>query len=188
MALLVVHGLLHLLGMDHEDDAEAERMEALERRLLASTSRFVPGAPRCRESVIAATGLPAGRLVAPRSSSSSCWLASGVLALAETSLVRTSRVKAKALLDDQRRGARQLVRLVEHPEQFLNPILLLVLICQLVSATLVGVLAAQWLGGARGRGRHRLRGGGDLRLLRGRARRTGPCTTPSGPPSSAPRS
>jgi probable rRNA maturation factor len=34
IALLVVHGLLHLLGMDHEDDAEAERMEALEQQLL----------------------------------------------------------------------------------------------------------------------------------------------------------
>jgi probable rRNA maturation factor len=34
VALLVVHGLLHLLGMDHEDDAEAERMEALEQDLL----------------------------------------------------------------------------------------------------------------------------------------------------------
>jgi probable rRNA maturation factor len=31
---LVVHGLLHLLGMDHEADAEAERMEALEQVLL----------------------------------------------------------------------------------------------------------------------------------------------------------
>ncbi len=72
--------------------------------------------------------------------------ASGLLALAETSLVRTSRVKAKALLGEHRRGARQLVRLVEHPEQFLNPVLLLVLICQLVSATLVGVLASDWLG------------------------------------------
>jgi len=71
---------------------------------------------------------------------------SGVLALAETSLTRTGRVKAKALLDDHRRGAKPLVRLVEHPERFLNPILLLVLICQLVSATLVGVLAEQWLG------------------------------------------
>jgi putative hemolysin len=72
--------------------------------------------------------------------------ASGLLALAETSLVRTSRVKAKALLDEHRRGARPLVRLVEHPEQFLNPVLLLVLVCQLVSATLVGVLASAWLG------------------------------------------
>ncbi|HEY3943066.1 MAG TPA: rRNA maturation RNase YbeY [Acidimicrobiales bacterium] len=35
MALLVVHGLLHLLGMDHEDPAEAEAMEQLERDLLA---------------------------------------------------------------------------------------------------------------------------------------------------------
>ncbi|MGP0032291.1 MAG: rRNA maturation RNase YbeY [Acidimicrobiales bacterium] len=34
VALLVVHGLLHLLGLDHEDDAEAERMEALEQVLL----------------------------------------------------------------------------------------------------------------------------------------------------------
>ncbi len=34
VALLVVHGLLHLLGMDHEDEVEAERMEALERQLL----------------------------------------------------------------------------------------------------------------------------------------------------------
>ena len=32
---LVVHGLLHLLGHDHETDAEAEEMEALERRILA---------------------------------------------------------------------------------------------------------------------------------------------------------
>ncbi|SRR5579875_1322445 len=35
VALLVVHGLLHLLGMDHEDDDEAEEMEAKERELLA---------------------------------------------------------------------------------------------------------------------------------------------------------
>ncbi|MFU0506810.1 rRNA maturation RNase YbeY [Pseudaminobacter sp. NGMCC 1.201702] len=32
---LVVHGLLHLLGYDHETDDEAEEMEALERRTLA---------------------------------------------------------------------------------------------------------------------------------------------------------
>lgn len=33
---LVVHGLLHLLGYDHETDADAERMEALETSILAS--------------------------------------------------------------------------------------------------------------------------------------------------------
>ena len=32
---LVIHGLLHLLGHDHQDDEEAEAMEARERTLLA---------------------------------------------------------------------------------------------------------------------------------------------------------
>lgn len=35
IALLVVHGVLHLLGWDHEVDVEAEKMEARERELLA---------------------------------------------------------------------------------------------------------------------------------------------------------
>ncbi len=34
LALLVVHGTLHLLGWDHELDEDAERMEARERELL----------------------------------------------------------------------------------------------------------------------------------------------------------
>ncbi len=35
VALLVVHGLLHLLGMDHGEDADAQRMERREQELLA---------------------------------------------------------------------------------------------------------------------------------------------------------
>ena len=72
---------------------------------------------------------------------------SGVLAMAETSLVRMNRIKAKSLVDERKRGARQLARLVENPAKFLNPILLLVLICQLVSATLVGIVASDLFGG-----------------------------------------
>jgi probable rRNA maturation factor len=34
MALLVVHGILHILGMDHIDNEEAEAMEQRERELL----------------------------------------------------------------------------------------------------------------------------------------------------------
>jgi len=34
-AHLIVHGTLHLLGFDHETDAEAERMEAVETKVLA---------------------------------------------------------------------------------------------------------------------------------------------------------
>jgi putative hemolysin len=72
--------------------------------------------------------------------------ASALLALAETSLVRMSRAKALALVEDGRRGAKMLLRLTENPQGFLNPVLLLVLICQLVVATLVGILASNWFG------------------------------------------
>jgi putative hemolysin len=69
-----------------------------------------------------------------------------LLALAETALVRTGKAKALALRDEHRRGSGALVRLVENPQAFLNPILLLVLICQLVTATLVGILAERFFG------------------------------------------
>ena len=36
MALMVTHGLLHLIGYDHELDSEAEQMESKERHLLAA--------------------------------------------------------------------------------------------------------------------------------------------------------
>ena len=40
-AHMIVHGTLHLLGHDHQDDAEAERMETLETEILAGL-RFPP--------------------------------------------------------------------------------------------------------------------------------------------------
>ena len=42
IALLVVHGILHLLGMDHVVDEEAERMERREQRLLDRFYRVPP--------------------------------------------------------------------------------------------------------------------------------------------------
>jgi CBS domain containing-hemolysin-like protein len=69
-----------------------------------------------------------------------------VLALAETGLVRTSKARARALVDQGLPGAKSLAKLVEDPESFLAPVLLLVLICQLVAATLVGVVASHLFG------------------------------------------
>lgn len=44
-AHMVVHGVLHLRGHDHIVDAEADKMEALERRLLATMGFTDPYAP-----------------------------------------------------------------------------------------------------------------------------------------------
>jgi CBS domain containing-hemolysin-like protein len=67
-----------------------------------------------------------------------------LLALAETSLVRTSRARAQSLAEEGRAGAHALQALVRDPEAFLGPVLLLVLICQLLLATLVGVVVGPW--------------------------------------------
>ena len=42
MALMVVHGILHLLGSDHVIEAEAEAMELREREILALVGRQRP--------------------------------------------------------------------------------------------------------------------------------------------------
>ncbi len=66
------------------------------------------------------------------------------LALAETALTRTTRSKAQALSELEGARGRRLFWLVERPERFLNPVLLTLLICQLVGATLLGILADHW--------------------------------------------
>jgi len=71
---------------------------------------------------------------------------SGFLALAETGLTRMSRVKAVALAQQERRGGAALLKLMEHPERTLNPVLFLLLLCNTVAATLVGVVAAHAVG------------------------------------------
>lgn len=42
LSLLVVHGLLHLLGYDHQDDVDADEMEDRERQLLELIGRRRP--------------------------------------------------------------------------------------------------------------------------------------------------
>src|SRR6266581_1817419 len=68
------------------------------------------------------------------------FLVSGVLALAETAFTRMSRIRALALEEEGRRGEARLARMLEKPERTLNPLLLVLLVCQLSSANLTGVL------------------------------------------------
>jgi CBS domain containing-hemolysin-like protein len=76
------------------------------------------------------------------------WAFSGVLALAETAFTRASRIRLLALEEDGDKRARRVLRLLEHPEQTLNSILLLVLGCQMIGATLLGTVLEPSLGAA----------------------------------------
>jgi CBS domain containing-hemolysin-like protein len=68
------------------------------------------------------------------------FLFSIVLAVAETAFTRMSRIRALALEEEGDRRAVRLARMLEKPEQTLNVVLLLVLVSQLTSASLLGAL------------------------------------------------
>jgi putative hemolysin len=69
------------------------------------------------------------------------------LAVAETGINRISRVKAEALAAEGTRRGRTLLRLVEEPEKFLNPVLLTVNILQTVQTALTTILLDRLFGG-----------------------------------------
>jgi CBS domain containing-hemolysin-like protein len=69
-----------------------------------------------------------------------------VLAMAEASLTRMSRVRALALEDEGKRNASALVRIETDPPRYLNAIYLTVMIVQNGSAILVAFLAEQYYG------------------------------------------
>ncbi len=57
---------------------------------------------------------------------------SAMLAMAETALTRMSRIRAGSLVEDGRRGSRPLQKLVDSPDQWLNALLFLLLVCHLI--------------------------------------------------------
>ncbi|MGH9120776.1 MAG: hemolysin family protein [Acidimicrobiales bacterium] len=70
----------------------------------------------------------------------------GFFAMAETALTRTHRVRAMAMVEEGRRGAKVLLRLVEHTDRILPVVLFSLQVCTIVAATLVGVVAARVFG------------------------------------------
>jgi CBS domain containing-hemolysin-like protein len=69
-----------------------------------------------------------------------------VLAAAETSLVRVSRVRIAAMADEGGRRARRTLLLLDDLPHVLNTILLVVLLVQIGAATVTGILADRWFG------------------------------------------
>ena len=72
----------------------------------------------------------------------------GVLAMVETAIARTSRIRADALLRDERRGAERLQVVVSDAPRYLNLVLLLRLAAELTAVTIVtaGVITARGSG------------------------------------------
>jgi CBS domain containing-hemolysin-like protein len=66
-----------------------------------------------------------------------------VFAAAETAISRMSRIRAYRLQEEGRRGARAMVRIAENPAEYLNVVLLLVLLAQLGGTTLATVVAVR---------------------------------------------
>ena len=70
-----------------------------------------------------------------------------VLATAEASLTRMSRIRALALVEEGRRNASVLARLEADPPRYLNAVYLTVMLCQNGSAIIVAILAERSFGG-----------------------------------------
>jgi putative hemolysin len=70
-----------------------------------------------------------------------------VLALAEASLTRMTRVRALALVEEGRRNAVLLERIEADPPRYLNAVYLAVMFCQNGSAILVAIIAERSYGG-----------------------------------------
>ena len=125
LRLLLVHGILHLLGHDHEDGSGALRD-------VGAAGAVQRGA----RAVIWLWVLVAVLVIL-----------GSVLAVAEASLTRMTRVRALALVEEGRRNAVTLERIEADPPRFLNAIYLTVMLCQNGSAILVAILAERSYGG-----------------------------------------
>ncbi|MFM7763630.1 MAG: CNNM domain-containing protein, partial [Acidimicrobiaceae bacterium] len=68
------------------------------------------------------------------------------LSLAEMSLSRITKQKAQALLDQNGKRARIILKLAEDPTKWVNPLLLTVNIFQTVQATLTGIVSGRMFG------------------------------------------
>lgn len=67
-------------------------------------------------------------------------------AVAEMGLSRMTKPKAQALSDSGKKSGPALVRLVDNPERWVNPLLLSVNVCQTVQATLTGIVFGRLFG------------------------------------------
>ena len=69
------------------------------------------------------------------------------LAIAEMGLSKMTKPRAAAITEHKPRIEPSLTAIVENPEGWINPLLLMVNVCQTVQATLTGIVAGSLFGG-----------------------------------------
>jgi CBS domain containing-hemolysin-like protein len=72
-------------------------------------------------------------------------LSTGFFAMSETAITRTGRARAYRLVEEKRRGAASLMRIVDNVAPFLNVVLLLTLLSTIGGTTLATIFAARHL-------------------------------------------
>ena len=153
LALLVVHGVLHVVGHDHAEPDEATIMRRRELELLERLHWAGPAPAGFRQQPRRRRRPPL-MLAVTFTGSDALLLATiivllvllALLAVAETGINRISLHKAEAIAHDDPKRGRALLRLVEEPEKFLNPVLLTVNILQTASAFLSTILLDRLFG------------------------------------------
>jgi putative hemolysin len=73
-------------------------------------------------------------------------LATAYLSVAEVGLTRLNRSRSEALAEEGHRSGTALRRLIDQPQSFLAPVRFLSVLCQLVQATLIGVVGDRLFG------------------------------------------